>query len=148
MKKQKSPNKENKKSRWKEKSAFGLVMIIGLLFFLWPVPLMQGNPEQVAKAQIFNGNTGELYEITQKEKVEELLDYTDGVYGHFVGLKGETSGVGMVISLYDESGKKIGGAEVQGAEHFVGYGTTSPRYRTYGTVDVDYLYSLGTQVEQ
>ena len=85
MKKQKSPNKENKKSRWKEKSAFGLVMIIGLLFFLWPVPLMQGNPEQVAKAQIFNGNTGELYEITQKEKVEELLDYTDGVYGHLWG---------------------------------------------------------------
>ena len=87
---------------------FPLVLLIGIAYLYAPVTFLKGTaPEEIACISIFDGNTGEVSDITKAEDVAYILENLQSVPVRRTGISILEPGYRFRMTFTDESGAVV-----------------------------------------
>ncbi len=114
-----------------------------LLWYNMPIKLMDLKPEKVMEITVFNGNTGNVTHITDKEEIENMINDLNDVKLRRDKLSTGYTGFSFKITIYLTDGN-----EADGWNNFIINSEDTIRkdpffYRvTEGNIDYEYIESI------
>lgn len=114
-----------------------------LLWYNMPIKLMDLEPEKVMEITVFNGNTGNVTHITDKEEIENMINDLNDVKLKRDKLSTGYTGFSFKITIYLTDGN-----EADGWNNFIINSEDTIRkdpffYRvTEGNIDYEYIESI------
>lgn len=114
-----------------------------LLWYNMPINLMDLEPEKVMEITVFNGNTGNVTHITDKEEIENMINDLNDVKLRRDKLSTGYTGFSFKITIYLTDGN-----EADGWNNFIINSEDTIRkdpffYRvTEGNIDYEYIESI------
>ncbi len=114
-----------------------------LLWYNMPIKLMDLEPEKVMEITVFNGNTGNVTHITDKEEIENMINDLNDVKLRRDKLSTGYTGFSFKITIYLTDGN-----EADGWNNFIINSEDTIRkdpffYRvTEGNIDYEYIESI------
>lgn len=114
-----------------------------LLWYNMPIKLLDLEPEKVMEITVFNGNTGNMTHITDKEEIENMINDLNDVKLRRDKLSTGYTGFSFKITIYLTDGN-----EADGWNNFIINSEDTIRkdpffYRvTEGNIDYEYIESI------
>ena len=75
------------------------ILLILVLLWFWPVRIFSGDAGEVESIKIFDGNTGNLVTVTDRETIEKLVENFKSVYLRRTFDFGSRNGFNLLVDI-------------------------------------------------